>query len=219
MRGPAPYCLVLAVVLCSAGCEPETRILPLALEAAAAPDSVLSGQPVLVKVYWHLFLEKVRPTEFIVVNDSTVDLNLFVETPTNTRGILRPVIAWQSAFLLLDPPRRPFVIRVKGNKTIELPVQIASALPVVERFRFHLRQESNGLPVEGIQVVLLDCEETDTLFIGQTGADGMAEVILGCDPASRPYAVMIDGYQFLSGLRAPAQCSVPERIVIPLGFP
>jgi hypothetical protein len=212
--------IALSLGALAGGCQngDEFEIRPLDIEAVTAPDSVLPGQAIEVKVHWHVYLERLLPAEFIAIDDTTFRLELSVKVPTNLRNPpLIPVSPYQTVHVLTASPDHDFHLQVVGSREYDLPVSVGAAPAEVERHRLFVTLGEASEPIEGASVAILDSDQLDTLALFDTGPDGTGETTLSCEGTPRPYALLITsdhGSVWLESAISPARCGVPERTVV-----
>jgi hypothetical protein len=200
IRSPGVAALGVAVAagVWLAGCDSpfdsgEQRY-PAPLAAVSAPESLLVGDPVSVRVYslgYNCSVETL-PSEFVAVNDTTFEL-LVLQTGA-TPGLGCPSVVNADEFVLPHAPSGRFHLRCVGADTIDVLVHGGAQPAAVVRHTFRL---VNPLPPVGtVGITLLGChsEGPGRLVCGDT----LATLAVGMESATFVGPCTLGGTQYLA---------------------
>jgi hypothetical protein len=212
------------VALAAGGCSEKSTVhthFTPDVVAVTAPDSVPTGQALVVKVHWRGLrtCQSLDTFGFNAVDDTTIELIVRGVETVDPDVSCDPVDTLYEGSSTIDAakvPQKRFHLHVYGAaQHYVLDVQ-GGATPIAgERHSVLVQNAVNDAPVAGATARVIDLDTADTLAVLTTDANGEAESAADCVKSPRPYQLWVIG---ASGRQAhlyfrqnPARCGIAER--------
>jgi hypothetical protein len=213
LRGAA-LCSLAAVGMCLAGCDSifggEHRS-PAEIVGVSLPESLVAGDPVVVRVYTPVGDCTVQTfSKFAVVDDTT--FTLAISRSSGTAGVGCPGYIRGDDFILPGALSRRFHIRLTGTDTLDVVVHGGTRPAAIVHHTFRLVGPHAELGI--VELALLGCvsESCDTLAALMVGSEG-ASFAGPCALSGMQYRTAV-GAGYLWEAQGTLYCAQPWQTVI-----